>query len=384
MSAERTPQSTPPPASPERPNLVLTEYTPGPSDARRRLADSDRLFALCFIPAIGIVVLACVGLGLADLDHVPHPAGQAKPMRLQWYRPPVSTSLKPKPKPPAHLRPIVTPHPHLTVRPPTRTFTPHVVSHPPTPPRVPTLRRTSMPTPPPTPTPRLPEPVRVPTPAHVLPSPPPTPIPHPAAVHVPRPAHSIRPEPPAISSGHTPIVVHATHTGHGGPAFSTTTTAPVSVPLTGGGSLQPTAPTQFAPEPTPPSRPVETPKPVETPRAVEQPKPRPVEEPKPKPVEQPKPAHYVGSVDSREASVDDGSIQTPDAGDIDASAITGPCVISFEVDESGHLSGVRVKRSCGSPEMDQRCADAIRHGRGVPAVQDHVAYRAKGQYTFSL
>jgi TonB family protein len=59
-------------------------------------------------------------------------------------------------------------------------------------------------------------------------------------------------------------------------------------------------------------------------------------------------------------------------------------VISFEVDESGHLSGVRVKRSCGSPEMDQRCADAIRHGRGVPAVQDHVAYRAKGQYTFSL
>lgn len=146
---------------------------------------------------------------------------------------------------------------------------------------------------------------------------------------------------------------------------------------------QPVNPENTTVAPTPPAPPPPTP-PAPRPEPKPEPKPEPpAPRPEPKPAPPPpKPKGYV-DVESRDPSINESSIQTPDTSDLDPPP-SHDCVISCEVDENGHLSSPRIKRSSGNAQFDARCQDAIRRGRGTPGVQDHIIHRQPVEYTFSV
>lgn len=154
--------------------------------------------------------------------------------------------------------------------------------------------------------------------------------------------------------------------------------------------VQPVEPTNITPAPTPPQPKPEPPAP---PVKYEPPAPpapvyhappappKPVYHPPPPP---PRPKNYLPNIDRREATLDDSSIKTPDTSAMDTASFTGPCVISFEVSETGRISHARIQKSSGSHDFDNECLDAVQGGHGTPAVQDHVPYSgATGIYSFS-
>ncbi len=149
--------------------------------------------------------------------------------------------------------------------------------------------------------------------------------------------------------------------------------------------VQPVQPENTTVAPTPPAPPPPPPAPVyhappAPPAPVYHAPPAPKPAPPPPP---PRPKNYLPNVESRDASLNDSSIQSPDTSGMDTSSFTGPCVISFEVDENGRISGARIKKSSGNNDFDNKCRDAVQQGRGTPAVQDHIPYRARGEYTFT-
>ncbi len=196
----------------------------------------------------------------------------------------------------------------------------------------------------------------------------------PKIVHVqPRPTPP-RPAPPqhftvgTHSTSKTAIVVE--------PPSVPTPPQPVAPVQPENTTVQPTPPAPPPPAPTPPVKYVPPAPPAPVYHAPPAPKPTPPPPP-------PRPKNYLPGVDSRDASLNDSSIQTPDTSGMDSTSFTGPCVISFEVDENGRISGARIKKSSGNNEFDNKCRDAVQGGRGVPAVQDHIPYRARGEYTFT-
>ncbi len=143
-----------------------------------------------------------------------------------------------------------------------------------------------------------------------------------------------------------------------------------------------TAPTPPAPTPPAPTPAVKYEPPVQAPPAPKPAPPKPVYHPPPPPPQHPK--NYLPDIDSRQATLDDSSIKTPDTSTMDTASFTGPCVISFEVSESGRISHARIQKSSGSHDFDNECLDAVQGGHGTPAVQDHVPYSgATGTYSFS-
>ncbi len=70
--------------------------------------------------------------------------------------------------------------------------------------------------------------------------------------------------------------------------------------------------------------------------------------------------------------------------DMDASSITGSCVLRVSVSEQGRVARVQITQSSGSAEFDRLCADAVKRIRFQPAIQDGVARAAQydKEYTF--
>lgn len=59
------------------------------------------------------------------------------------------------------------------------------------------------------------------------------------------------------------------------------------------------------------------------------------------------------------------------------------CVLTVDVDDNGHVSRVRVKKSSGNGEFDDACERAIRRARFKPAVQDHIPQSSRYEAYYS-
>lgn len=130
--------------------------------------------------------------------------------------------------------------------------------------------------------------------------------------------------------------------------------------------------------PTPPTPP--------TPPAVEHHDAPPVEvhhDPPAPPVE----VHRQGwrEVKSEDAGPVGGDFEQPDLSGIDTSGVASKEVtISFEIDETGHVRHAHVAKSCGDPDIDQKCVDAISRTHCKPAIQDHYPQVSQQRYTYPL
>ncbi len=129
-----------------------------------------------------------------------------------------------------------------------------------------------------------------------------------------------------------------------------------------------TAPPVAVPTPPPPPVPVPEapPPPVPTPPApvVKAP-------PPPPPVVHPK--GYNADIANSTPSAPIGDWPSPQfPSDIDASSLSGDCVLEIYVDATGHVSRVRIKHSSGNSQWDNICADAVKVVRFQPAYQDHL------------
>lgn len=85
-------------------------------------------------------------------------------------------------------------------------------------------------------------------------------------------------------------------------------------------------------------------------------------------------------IESREAEV--RSVPDVDTSGFDPGTINGPCVVSFEVDENGHVSRPHVKKSSGNSDFDDACVRAVQRARVSPAIQDHLPRSARAEWTF--
>ncbi len=135
--------------------------------------------------------------------------------------------------------------------------------------------------------------------------------------------------------------------------------------------------------PTPPAPPQPDPVPVAPVAQAPKPEPKPTPPPPPPPkVDPPKPKGWV-PIESREAmnvpSVD-VSADGIDAGSINNNEI----VISYTIDETGRVKGARIKKSCGSSELDNRVLDAVRRQRCAPAIQDHIPRESREEFHFPV
>ena len=96
MQTEKLPTNTPaaptgPDGSPE-----VVKNTPA-----EQIAQSDRIFWLCFIPAVVIFALVCLWLNYADIYGTGRTQAEQHRIKVQVYRPPVKhPKKKPPPKPP--------------------------------------------------------------------------------------------------------------------------------------------------------------------------------------------------------------------------------------------------------------------------------------------
>lgn len=170
-------------------------------------------------------------------------------------------------------------------------------------------------------------------------------------------------------------------------AQSTRSTSPAPAMPTG--TPQPAAPVNPGVEshaaPTPPAPPQPTPvPPAPVPQA---PKPEPKSTPPPPPPpppkpDPPKPKGWV-PIESREA-VDVQSVDVSADG-IDAGSINNnEVVISYTIDETGHVKNARVKKSCGSSELDNRVLQQVQRQRCAPAIQDHIPRESRQEFHFPV
>ncbi len=200
---------------------------------------------------------------------------------------------------------------------------------------------------------------------------------------IPKIVHKLpppRPTPPKAPPQHFTVGHHSTS--------KTAIVVEAPPPPVDNTPVQPVAPDNTTVQQAPVAPPAPTPSvkyepPVQAPPAPPAHKTAPPPPPKPTPPPPLRhPPNYIANVESREATIDDSSIKTPDTSAMDTSSFTGSCIISCEVDENGHLSGARVKKSSGNNDFDNQCLDAVRAGRGTPAVQDHIPYREGAEYKF--
>jgi len=197
---------------------------------------------------------------------------------------------------------------------------------------------------------------------------------------VPHIVHRItppRPTPPRPTPHYAPVHTGSHSPTHGVPVAPPDTPAP---PVPAAPTVPDAPPAPPAPKPEPPAPPVKYVPPAPPAPVYHAP-------PAAKPPPPPPPRHppnYIGDVDHREASIIESSIQNPDTSAMDATTITGPCTISYEVGETGRISNVRIKKSSGNHEYDSACQQAIQGARGTPAVQDHIPRgEATGVYVFT-
>ncbi len=214
--------------------------------------------------------------------------------------------------------------------------------------------------PPPPPPPKQPPPKPLKTPPKVQPR---HIKPRPAAPH-PSPTHPV-----AIARSHNSIT----------PAPSMPSAPPdpgPTVPFNPGPpepKQPPTPPAPPQPEPLPPAPVVQAPKPDP---------PKPKQTPPPPPPVIVKPKGWV-PIDTREA-VDVQSVDVSADG-IDASNINNnEVVISYTIDETGHVKNARVKKSCGSSELDNRVLRQVQSQRCAPAIQDHIPRESRQEFHFPV
>ena len=231
------------------------------------------------------------------------------------------------------------------------------------------------------PHPALPRPVTYPAP--------PRPVTHPAA-H-PAPPHPVMPLTPRPASH--PVQVHMTKNRHAiskqtaksgpaspgpispGPAKSGPANSGPANPgpmNPGPASPGPTSPGPAKSEPAPPA----------------QGKPEPAKVEKPKIADTPPAVHHPSNwvpIDSREAALPDGMGEDVKKDDIDSNSLTNDKVlISFTIDETGHVRNARIKESCGNPELDNRILEAVQRAHCTPAIQDHIPHEAHLTKPFSV
>lgn len=184
---------------------------------------------------------------------------------------------------------------------------------------------------------------------------------------------------PHPSPTHQVHVVHSTRSNSPAPAMPTGVSQP-AVPVNPGvethAPVTPPAPPQ--PDPLPPAPVVQAPPPKPDP-----PKPKPTPPPPPPPVVRPKPPGWV-AIDVQQA-VD---VPMPDVSTdgIDTSSLTPgkDVVISYTIDETGHVKNARIKESCGNSELDNRVLRGIQRGRGAPAIQDHIPRESRHEYDYQI
>ncbi len=170
-------------------------------------------------------------------------------------------------------------------------------------------------------------------------------------------------------------------------ARSTRSTSPAPAMPTG--EAQPAAPVNPGVEThapvTPPAPPQPDPVPVAPVAQAPKPEPKPTPPPPPPPppkVEPIKPKGWV-PIDTRDA-VDVQSVDVSADG-IDSSSINNnEVVISYTIDETGHVKGARVKKSCGSSELDSRVLSAVERQRCAPAIQDHIPRESREEFHFPV
>ena len=154
-------------------------------------------------------------------------------------------------------------------------------------------------------------------------------------------------------------------------------------PTASGTSVNPTPPApQQIPTPTPAPPPVqEVVKPTPPPPPVQE-----VVKPKPPPPPPPRPRNY-SAIASQEAGPVGDYAQVDMPSSVDVSQLSSTTVtVSYEVDEEGHASRVRITtgKGSGNADLDDACKEAIRRTRFKPAIQDHLKLSAPGEYTFTV
>ncbi len=137
---------------------------------------------------------------------------------------------------------------------------------------------------------------------------------------------------------------------------------------------------EVKPTPTPDPTPTPTPDPTPAPPVVKAPPV--VHHDPPPPPPPPKPKGWV-PIESRDA-VDVQNVDVSADG-IDSSSINGnEVVISYTIDETGHVKAARVKKSCGSSELDNRVLSAVQRQRCAPAIQDHIPRESREEFHFPV
>jgi len=100
--------------------------------------------------------------------------------------------------------------------------------------------------------------------------------------------------------------------------------------------------------------------------------------------EEVKPKNWV-PIESQEASYPDNLGDSVSTDGIDSSTITNnKVIIAFVISEEGHVRNAHVRESSGNPDLDQRCIDAVRRARCVPAIQDHIPRDQTVRWTFNV
>ena len=214
----------------------------------------------------------------------------------------------------------------------------------------------------------------------------------------PKPAPKIKPPPPPKQQAHvpTPPLLHAQpprpveHVQQVRVTSSVRSASNIQVPPSPPSPLAPVVPAAPGAVTNPPAPPppfVEQAVPPASPPAPE-PRPEVVLPPPPAPPAPPPPPVQPGNwspIDVRSASLPDGLGSDVTADGIDAGSITNSkVVISFTIDETGHIRKARVKESSGSSELDNRFLEAVRRGRGTPAIQDHIPRDQPYSLTFNV
>jgi TonB family protein len=225
-----------------------------------------------------------------------------------------------------------------------------------------------------------------PKPKEVKPPPPPPRQKPPPKI---KPLKQIKPLPPRPTPRPTPPV--PTHTIKVASSKRTTSTLTTPVVPENTGPIAPVVPTytptvQAPPVQAPPVQapPVQAP-PVQTPPVQAPPvKVIPVQAP-PVHVDPPPPTKtkygYDPNFNRSEAELI-GDVPAPDVSGLTTEP-SNNCVISYTVDEEGHITRVRIKQTSGSPDFDDRCKAICEHLRYKPAVQDGIPHSFPVLQTFT-
>jgi TonB family protein len=90
-------------------------------------------------------------------------------------------------------------------------------------------------------------------------------------------------------------------------------------------------------------------------------------------------------IDTQEASLPDGIGDDVSMDGIEPGSTTNDkIVISFTIDETGHIRNARIQESSGNHDLDNRFLEAVRRAHGRAAIQDHIPHDQPGTKTFSI